>query len=53
MSYATNPNNLRLALADFLEEQRLAEKAAARARAAAGVSLDPLPTTIDPADIIR
>jgi twitching motility protein PilT len=30
MSYATNPSNLRLEIADFIEEQREAEKAAAQ-----------------------
>jgi twitching motility protein PilT len=31
MSYSTNPNNLRLELADFIEEQREAERAIAQA----------------------
>ena len=50
MSFSTNANNLRLQLADLVEERRAraraAEQAAARVTA-------PLPTSIDPADIIR
>src|SRR5690349_16874599 len=39
MSYATNPSNLRLEIADFIDEQRAAEKAAqAAAEAAASVT---------------
>ena len=37
MSYATNPSNLRLEIADFIEEQRAAEKAAQAAAAAATI----------------
>ena len=33
MSYATNPNNLRLAITDFIEDRRQTEKAAAAAAA--------------------
>ena len=50
MSFSTNANNLRLQLADLVEERR------ARARAveqAAARATTPLPTSIDPADIIR
>ena len=34
MSYATNPNNLRLQIADLIEERRQAEKAALSAASA-------------------
>jgi len=51
MSYSTNPNNLRLQLADLIEERRAKEREAARA-AAVG-SATPLATSIDPSDIIR
>jgi twitching motility protein PilT len=50
MSYSTNSNNLRLQLADLIEERRARARAA---QAAVPPSAAPLPTTIDPADIIR
>jgi hypothetical protein len=34
MSYATNANNLRLEISDYIEEQRAADKAAAAAASA-------------------
>jgi hypothetical protein len=51
MSYATNPTNLRLQIADLLEEQRQIIKAAKleeAPRAAAYAA-----SAINPADIIR
>ena len=48
MSYATNATNLRLQIADLLEERRQAAKAAEPPKAAAYAA-----TAINPADIIR
>jgi twitching motility protein PilT len=48
MSYSTNPNNLRIELADLVEDRRVAEREAQKAAEAAG-----LPEAIDESEILR
>jgi twitching motility protein PilT len=48
MSYSTNPNNLRIELADLVEDRRVAEREALKAAEAAG-----LPEAIDESEILR